>query len=78
MSGRQFETFRASALWCTQCVKTMSVREKLLLVLPTKELYEYLCSGCANSLGTREVTGTDKLLKQKLPNSPRRTQVRLL
>jgi hypothetical protein len=33
----------------------MPVRERLLLVLPGKELYDYLCTGCAESLGQREV-----------------------
>jgi hypothetical protein len=28
----------------------------LLLVLPDKEIYDYLCTGCAESLGQREVT----------------------
>jgi len=34
----------------------MPVRERLLLVLPEKEIYDYLCTGCAESLGQREVT----------------------
>ena len=38
----------------------MPVRERLLLVLPDKDLYEYLCTGCAGSLGEREVTLADK------------------
>ena len=33
----------------------MPVRERLLLVLPGKEIYDYLCTGCAESLGQREV-----------------------
>ena len=33
----------------------MPVRERLLLVLPDKEIYDYLCTGCAESLGQREV-----------------------
>ncbi len=38
----------------------MPVRERLLLVLPDKDLYEYLCTGCAESLGQREVTLAEK------------------
>ncbi len=34
----------------------MPVRERLLLVLPDKEIYDYLCTGCADSVGQREVT----------------------
>ena len=33
----------------------MPVRERLLLVLPGKEIYDYLCTGCSESLGQREV-----------------------
>ncbi len=40
----------------------MPVRERLLLVLPDKDVYEYLCTGCAESLGQREVTLADKRL----------------
>jgi len=34
----------------------MPVRERLLLVLPDKEIFDYLCTGCGDSLGQREVT----------------------
>jgi hypothetical protein len=42
----------------------MPVRERLLLILPEKEIYDYLCTGCANSLGQREVTLGEKQLQQ--------------
>ena len=51
----QFESFRASSLFCKKCNQAMPVREKLLLVLPDKEIYDYLCTGCASSLGQREL-----------------------
>ena len=50
MSGR-FESLRASSLYCRRCGQAMPVRERLLLVLPDKEIYDYLCTGCADSLG---------------------------
>jgi hypothetical protein len=53
---QQFESLRASSLYCKKCATAMPVREKLLLVLPDKEIYDYLCTGCASSLGQREVT----------------------
>jgi len=37
----------------------MPVREMLLLVLPDKEIYDYLCTGCSSSLGGREVSAGD-------------------
>lgn len=57
----QFSTLRASSLYCQKCRKAMPVRERLLLVLPGKEIYDYLCTGCAGSLGQREVTAAEKL-----------------
>ncbi len=51
----QFKTLRASSLYCQKCQKAMPVRERLLLVLPEKEIYDYLCTGCASSVGQREV-----------------------
>ncbi len=56
----QFDNFKASRLYCRKCAKSMPVRERLLLVLPGKDLYEYLCTGCAESLGQREVTLSEK------------------
>ena len=52
----QFGAFTASELYCPKCKSSQTVRERLLLVLPSGELHEYLCSRCATSLGQREVT----------------------
>jgi hypothetical protein len=54
--AEQFRNFSASELYCPKCGKAQPVREKLLLILPSGELYEYLCSTCASSLGKRTVT----------------------
>lgn len=51
----QFGAFTASELYCPKCRKAQPVREKLLLVLPSGELHEYLCARCATSLGKRTV-----------------------
>lgn len=75
MSGR-FENLRASNLYCRRCSQAMPVRERLLLVLPDKEIYDYLCTGCADSLGQREVTAGD-LLKERRLNASRRGLRRL-
>ena len=56
--SRQFEEFRASALYCPRCKSAMPVRSRLLLVLPDGELHEYLCQRCATSLGTRTIRDT--------------------
>ena len=70
MSQQQFENFTASSLYCEKCKTAMPVRERLLLILPDKEIYDYLCSGCASSVGQREVTAGDKLMAQRA--APRR------
>jgi hypothetical protein len=53
---QQFDQFRASEIYCPKCRAAMPVRERLLLILPHAELYEYRCTVCASSLGEREVT----------------------
>jgi hypothetical protein len=70
----QFESLRASSLYCQKCSKAMPVRESLLLVLPDKEIYDYLCTGCSSSLGHREVSAGD-LLMARASMSRRRTEM---
>jgi len=69
----QFESFKASSLYCRKCGKSMPVRERLLLILPDKDLYEYLCTGCGASLGERAVSAADKRLAAlQAARAPRR------
>src|SRR4051812_50221233 len=74
MSQQQFESLTASSLYCDKCKVAMPVRERLLLVLPEKEIYDYLCTGCASSVGQREVTAGGKIIGQSTEERrPRRT-----
>jgi len=66
----QFESLRASELYCSKCGRAMPVRERLLLVLPGKEIYDYLCTGCASSVGQREVA-----VGSSAPGGPARPRV---
>jgi hypothetical protein len=66
MSQQQFENFTASSLYCEKCRAAMPVRERLLLILPDKEIFDYLCTGCGSSVGQREVTAGDKMLMQAM------------
>jgi hypothetical protein len=59
---QQFENFTASSLYCEKCKAAMPVRERLLLILPDREIYDYLCTNCASSVGKREVTAGEKLM----------------
>jgi hypothetical protein len=72
MSQPQFENFTASSLYCEKCKAAMPVRERLLLILPDRELYDYLCTNCASSVGQREVTAGDKLMARA--GAPRRAR----
>jgi len=42
----------------------MPVRERLLLVLPDREIFDYLCTGCGSSVGRREITAGEKMPSQ--------------
>jgi len=66
MNQQQFENFTASSLYCQKCKAAMPVRERLLLVLPDREIFDYLCSGCGSSVGRREITAGEKLLAQAM------------
>lgn len=66
MNQAQFENFTASSLYCEKCQAAMPVRERLLLVLPDKEIFDYLCTECGSSVGQREVTAGDKLTAQAM------------
>ena len=77
MSARQFDTFRASSLYCARCGRANPVRERLLLVLPDRELHEYTCQRCGESVGRREVTAADQIA-QRLAAERKQRQVRIL
>ena len=51
----QFENLTATELYCPRCKTSQPVRERLLLVLPHAEVYDYRCTACGTSLGSREV-----------------------
>lgn len=75
MSQQQFENFTASSLYCDKCKAAMPVRERLLLVLPDKEIFDYLCTGCASSVGSREVTAGEKMMAQAMTARRQRRSV---
>jgi len=56
-----FKEFDAVELYCNTCAQAVPVRKRLLLVLPEGDKYEYLCSFCGTSVGTKVVRGGDQL-----------------
>jgi hypothetical protein len=74
MKQQQFENFTASSLYCEKCKVAKPVRERLLLVLPDREIFDYLCTECGSSVGRREVTAGEKMLAQGMSaRHPRRS-----
>lgn len=61
---QQYKDFSATYLYCDQCGSSMPVKERLLLILPDGYLYEYLCQGCAKTIGDKRVSLSeeDKIL----------------
>jgi hypothetical protein len=50
---KSFDQFNAALLYCNKCGRAMPVRQRLLLVLPDGELYDYTCEGCHSSVGSK-------------------------
>jgi len=69
----QFGAFTASELYCPKCKSAQPVRERLLLVLPSGELHEYLCARCATSLAERTVSAPPVTQVQARRTAPART-----
>jgi len=55
----------------------MPVRERLLLVLPDKEIFDSLCTGCGSSVGRREITAGEKVMAQAMAGRRPRRAARL-
>jgi hypothetical protein len=51
-----YKDFDATELFCPQCKRAVSVRKKLLLILPEGEKYDYSCVYCGASVGDKMVT----------------------
>ena len=69
---QQFENFTASTLYCEKCRATTPVREKLLLILPDREIFDYLCTECGSSAGQREVTAGEKMTAEAVDGRNRK------
>lgn len=51
---KQYEDLQATYLYCDNCEGSMPVRERLLLILPDGNLYEYFCSACGKVVGDKK------------------------
>ncbi len=66
---RQFNNLTASELYCPRCKTSRPVRERLLLVLPHAEIFDYRCTACGESLGEREVKPGPPVPAQRAPRA---------
>ena len=66
---RQFNNLTASELYCPRCKASRPVRERLLLVLPHAEIFDYRCTTCGDSLGSREVKAGPLAAVQRKPRT---------
>ncbi len=49
----QYKSFEATELFCPRCKQSRPVRKHLLLVLPSGNKYDYRCTACATSVGSK-------------------------
>ena len=66
---RQFNNLTASELYCPRCKASRPVRERLLLVLPHAEIFDYRCTTCGDSLSSREVKTGPLAAAQRKPHA---------
>ncbi|MHB8483574.1 MAG: cytoplasmic protein [Nitrospiria bacterium] len=55
---KSFDQLQASLLYCPKCSRAVQIRERLLLVLPDGQLFEYRCVYCGTSIGERTEKNT--------------------
>lgn len=48
-----YDQLEASLLHCPKCRQAVPVRKRLLLVLPSGDKYEYVCSHCGTTCGDK-------------------------
>lgn len=53
MAADAFEQLEASLLFCPKCREAVSVRKRLLLILPQGTKFDYLCTRCGSICGDK-------------------------
>lgn len=48
-----YDEFEASELYCKRCRQAQPVQKRLLLVLPRGNKYDYRCTVCGDSVGSK-------------------------
>jgi predicted SprT family Zn-dependent metalloprotease len=63
----QYKELQATELYCNRCKTAVQVRERLLLVIPGQNLYEYTCKRCGNSLGKKTQSDAENMNISLIP-----------
>jgi hypothetical protein len=66
----QYRDIQATELFCPTCKRATRVRERLLLVLPNGNLYDYACTQCGASLGKRDEPVAGNFARQGVVTTP--------
>ncbi len=66
-----FGEFEATTLFCAKCRRATPARKRLLLVLPTGNKYDYLCSECGNPVGGKTDNDSTAFYGPVDPRRPR-------
>ena len=48
-----YDEFEATELFCPSCKRANPVRKQLLIILPTGTKYDYRCTVCGASVGSK-------------------------
>jgi hypothetical protein len=68
---RHYQSMQAAELWCPSCRRATPARERLLLVLPSGNKYEYRCSVCGASVGEKTDSESEDFRLGVPPPGPR-------
>ena len=69
MDESSYKEFEATTLFCARCRAAVPVRRRLLLVLPTGNKYDYLCSVCGASVGGKEDNDPTEFYRTTVPTA---------
>ncbi len=67
-----FQDFQAASLYCPRCRRATPAREKLLLVLPGGNKYDYVCAECGTAVGAKTDNDPTNFQSAVLPPRPPR------
>jgi len=65
--SESFGEFEATSLFCPRCRRATPTRRKLLLVLPSGNKYDYVCTECGTAVGAKTDNDTSEFYRTVPP-----------